>query len=540
MRSGLKAGRFVVGIALCLAAMVSCNEKPSGGRGGSKAQTKAPTQRDVGADTKLGQIAKAIADGVGTVQDVDAKGDKGSVIVLEEYHTSRVGQLQDAVMLVRLHDRYGLSTVGLEGCVQSARALNATRFHAMGGPGAKDAREDVAVRMLAEGEISQAEFTTMVFPDVAVRGLEKAEEYQVRPQGEGSPAATYLLGIVEKKLTQSDIRKVNGLIQEGKKKEALDYMMNADPWVREQFEAMKNPGQSIGGMATRLRAIRDKAKEMGVAVEASTRQEMDSVLAFFEMAEKRSETMVGKIAELAGTEPGKVIAMVIGAGHSEQVTKLLRERGLSYALVRPIAFNPEYANLTTEQFDRKNDGKWARISPGTLGRLLNGQRKPPPTIERGTSDSYASAIFAAKVLAEAVRDGKRIPEDVREPLKDLPGAGIDWDSVKIVDGVDVVFSMRLQSVSGKEMQVWMRGGTVATSEDAKTLERKLLQSIADLGGGGNETPRNPPRGTEPTGSDEGPGDRKRGEIVISRTGRRSLVAFAATQDKVMEIGRISD
>jgi hypothetical protein len=527
-------------MVLGLAMLIGCDRQPGGSAGGPKAPANPSHQRDVGADTKLGQIAQAIADGVGTLQEADAKGDKGSVIVFEEYHTSRVGQLQGAVMLVRLHDLYGMRTVGLEGYVQSAHAMNATRFQAMGGPEAKEKREEVAVRMLAEGEISQAEFMALVFPDVAVRGLEKAAEYQVKPQGEGSPAAMYLLGIAEKSLTQSDIQKVNGLAQENKNKEALEYMMNADPWVREQFAAMKDPGQSVGQLAARLRAIRDKAKELGVEVEAGARQEMDSTLAFFEMAEKRSATMVGEVAELAGAAPGTVIAMVIGAGHSEQVTKLLRERGLSYALVRPVAFDPEYANLTTEQFERKNEGKWARTSPGTLGRLLNGQRKPPPTIERGTSDSYASALFAAQVLAEAVRDGKSIPEDVKGQLNDLPGARMDWDSVKVIEGVDVVFSMRLQSVAGTEMQVWMRGGTVTRSDDTKTLVEMLLQNIADLGGGGKMPPRNPPSRTGPTKGDEGPGDGKRGEVVISRTGRRSLVAFAATEDKVMEIGRISD
>ena len=301
----------------------------------------------------------------------------------------------------------------------------------------------------------------MVYPDVAVRGLEKADEYEVKPQGEGSPTAIYLLGIAEKKLTQADIRRINELLGENpdekKKEEALKYMMNADAWVREQFEAMKNPGTSIATMATRLRAIRDKANELGVEVEASTRRELETTLAFYDMAEQRSKTMVTKVAELTAAEPGSVIAMVIGAGHSEQVTKLLREQGLSYALVRPIAFNPEYANLSLEQFERKTNGKWARTSPGTLGQLLNGQRKPPPVIGTSSSDGYASAIFAAQVLAEAVRDGKRIPDDVRAQLAVLPGASMDWNSVKVVDDVDVLFSMRLQSVSGNEVCVWMRG-----------------------------------------------------------------------------------
>jgi NAD(P)-dependent dehydrogenase (short-subunit alcohol dehydrogenase family) len=69
-----------------------------------------------------------------------------------------------------------------------------------------------------------------------VRGLEVEKEYNVRPDTEGSPVAVYLLKIAEKKLSQSDIRKINALINDKKEKEAFDYIKNSDQWVRRQFE----------------------------------------------------------------------------------------------------------------------------------------------------------------------------------------------------------------------------------------------------------------------------------------------------------------
>ena len=124
----------------------------------------------------LAASARVVAEGVGKIGEINSAGTKGPVFVFEEFHTSRVGQLQTAVMLLRLHGQYSLRTLGLEGAIQGPRSLDATWFHTLGGSLGSSARDDIAVRMLAEGEISQAEFMAMVFPDIRVLGMERREE----------------------------------------------------------------------------------------------------------------------------------------------------------------------------------------------------------------------------------------------------------------------------------------------------------------------------------------------------------------------------
>jgi hypothetical protein len=161
-------------------------------------------------------------------------------------------------MLLRLHDQYDVRKVGLEGALQSARPLSAQWFRTAGGPAAAKAREDVAVRMLAEGEISSAEFLALILPDVKVFGTETAALYNTEAPTRGNPSMEYLIGIAEKGLSQTDIRKVNDLIRAKRQDEAIEYMLSANPWTREQFQALK-AGSGDNSAGTSLEEMRDRA-----------------------------------------------------------------------------------------------------------------------------------------------------------------------------------------------------------------------------------------------------------------------------------------
>ena len=85
-----------------------------------------PAQRASGKPLPLHEAALDVARNVGTVGTLSDASNRGPVFVFEEFHTSRVGQLQIAVMLLRLHEKYGVHKIGLEGAMQSAGTLDAT------------------------------------------------------------------------------------------------------------------------------------------------------------------------------------------------------------------------------------------------------------------------------------------------------------------------------------------------------------------------------------------------------------------------------
>jgi hypothetical protein len=472
-------------------------------------------------------------------------GDKAPVFIFEEFHTSRIGQLQIAVMLLRLHDKYGLKKIGLEGAIHSGRPLDAAWFRNMGGPQASQQREDLAIRMLAEGEIGSSELMTLLFPDVEVYGIESASEYNVEAP-KTNPEAQYLLVIAEKSLTDSDRGKVGAWIQEGKKKEAVEYMMNADPWVKKRYEAIKSQAvTSSAEEVTRVRELQSKAREVGAQVSPEAEKDLEAEVRFYETADQRSSTMINTLLDLPGIGSGAPSAMTIGAAHTSKVVELLTTRNIPFAVIRPSDLNPTHGTMTTEQFGRKSSGKWARNSQGALGRVLNGSKKPPPIIERTTGHSYASMMLAGMLIAQAARGvgGGQFPDNIWPRLTGLPDIRLDRDSLSR-EGYDVIYRAWLKQDDGKEKEVWARVGTLSKSPGAstvKTLEQKLLQASDDLrGGGGNIIPPNDlPPNSQPA-DDEGPRDGKRKDLIITRTGRDTLAVFAATQESVRGVGLISD
>jgi hypothetical protein len=510
-----------------------------------------------GQGKELSEMAHDVADGVGEVRATWNKGSSGPVFIFEEFHTSRIGQHQIAVMLLRLHDRYELQQIGLEGGLQSPEPLDTGWFRQLGTPSvtesssdatkvnksASNTQQDVALRMLGEGEISAAEFTAMVLGDVQVHGLEIASQYNQKPDTKGAPAAEYLLKIAEKKLTQADIVKINELAQAGKTDEALKYLTQADPWVRAQFEAMKKTDLAdLHELAKQMRDIRAKARELGVSVDHNVDEEFDRTLKFYDTATERSATMASYMAKSVATSHGKPSAMVIGAAHSKEIEAAFEKSGVDYVLLRPLAFGPESkGNLTTEQFERKSEVKWGRTSSGTIGRLLNSNRKPPPFIGTATAKGYASALYAIKWIAATVRHQGRVPDEVRARLSNLPDCVVHFDSIR-VDGYDVIFRLTLKDTNGNDKEVWVRAGSTAPNEPAKTLEQRLLQQISDLGwsgAGNNIPPRDPPKDSVAAGDMEGPGDGNRKETVIARVSDSVVAVFTENAEQAAAVGRIS-
>ena len=240
-------------------------------------------------DLNISQIAKDVTKNVGKVGRIYTTGKKGPVFVFEEFHTSRVGQLQAAIMLVRLHDKYGLKIIGLEGAIKSPNYLDTGWFHSIGGEKEESTKQDVAVRMLAEGEISQAEFMALAFPDVKVYGIESGSEYEVKLDVKDSPQLKYLFEIAKQKLTQSQINQANSLANKGKIDQALEYIMSRDPWVNKMYKTISKPSDtSTEAMVNQIREIQDKASSMGVSVDSKTSEDMTRLWHFWPLGKARN------------------------------------------------------------------------------------------------------------------------------------------------------------------------------------------------------------------------------------------------------------
>jgi hypothetical protein len=507
----------------------------------------------------ISEVAETISSKLGSVQKVSTGGDKGPVFIFEEFHTSVVGQVQIATMLLRLHDKYGVKTIGLEGAFQSSRSLDPNFFHDAKLSDA-DARESVAVRMLSGGEVSSAEFMTLVFPDVKVYGLELESQYDQAP-GTGGPAITYLLEIAAKSLPPEKESEINTLFEKAKGSEeprksqimteAYELILNSDPWVHQQYDLLKaGDVRSTEAEAESLRQIKARASAVSAQIPSGTEAQMDQDIRFYETASQRSETMVERVLHLPTTRRDEPVAMIIGAGHSDKVTQLLREKHASFVLLRPISFNPKgRGSLTIAQFERKAAGNWLDDGALSVGRILSGRKKPQPVVDLKSAPSFINVNYVAHSLAKAARSGRKLPDDqIKAQLDGLPGVVIDWSSIR-QDGYDVIFSATLTDNQGRPRTVWVRTGTAAGGLAAKSLEAKLLIENHRLGGdgGGNEPPDQGRSGFDdpdddnakdgkdgkPTGKKAiGEADARRGDVGVSHAGMDTLVIFSENRERV--------
>jgi len=169
---------------------------------------------------------------------------------------------------------------------------------------------------------------------------------------------------------------------------------------------------------------------------------------------------------------------------------------------------------------------------------------------------------AGMLLAQSARGGGPFPDNVLPQLSSLPGLRIDKDSISR-QGYDVIYRAWLKQDDGQEKEVWARVGTVSHpgGKVPTTFEGRLLAAADDLkkqpgsgrggrdGGGkgkgpvadasdGNEPPDDLSPGAH-TAENEGPRYVKKGDLVISRTGRETLAVYGSNREDVQRAGRIS-
>ena len=132
----------------------------------------------IAADTS--SIVAAIIPDVGQSKVVENNGTGAPVIVFEENHASVKGQIQQAMMLTRLHDNFKLNSIILEGYSAGSLDESAAKIRKLMSGSSGEIKENIAASLLAEGEISAVEFIKLVYPDLSVEKGETKTNTNIR------------------------------------------------------------------------------------------------------------------------------------------------------------------------------------------------------------------------------------------------------------------------------------------------------------------------------------------------------------------------
>ena len=107
---------------------------------------------------------------------------------------------------------------------------------------------------------------------------------------------------------------------------------------------------------------------------------MGKLYGYIQASAERSAIMANELISLTEAYPGEIIAATVGTTHADEIAALLKEANVSYVIIYPSSrfLENDPTKLPIESFSKIQYG----YSPGlesTIGDLLDGNKKPPPT-----------------------------------------------------------------------------------------------------------------------------------------------------------------
>ena len=448
------------------------------------AQAGASPGLDPAADARSFTDALArVSSGVGKVGDVKAGADGRRICVLEEKHTSVLGQIEIALMLLRLHEQQGLRHILLEGLTKDRKFPNTQWLQRIGGPDDGDVRNQILVGLLRDGEISGVELIAMAFPDVVVTAADDPAAYAVELTRKGGVASTiYLYKIGLKSARPEHYARIQQLSQQQKIDELIEYVVSLDGWAKQRYEQEKDGRRNISveQLLRESEELEAHAKSVGAEITDAERGAMSEMRAFYEAADLRSKVMVETTLGMDQSIP--LMALNIGAAHTEGVLRRLAEAKATYGLLTPVSLeqNLENGELSYEAYERKGSKQSAAWTGYGLGSLLDGRKKPPPDADEPwlISDSHGRAAMI--FIVRGLNDPDFPSEGLKKKVNALDQVKVDWGSLRRTKGTDEVrVSLTFNGKRGAEViSAWGKRTPLPVGDQAtrRSLEEELLAS----------------------------------------------------------------
>ena len=448
--------------AVCCSLVTSCN----------KTNTSALPPLPTDLNSPAAQLAQSASSGVGVV-DHAFNGNGGTpVIVLEEFHGSRASQIQHAITLVHLYQQQKVRAVGLEGYIKERPKIDGAWFTRKWPNQTSIQNARVAVRLLKEGEISEAEFLKLVYDDLELNPIETLSQYKV--------------ALNEKALDTM-----------------LDLAQRIDPARAKEIEQRIADAESKGlslSAEEHLNIAEDLERQRiskGIELAPECQADWQSWLNFWRGRAGGNQTMLTAMTGILqqGSVPA---AMVVGAAHTQGLGNLLVSAGRPFAVVTPLALkqNDKRGDLD-KNYDRKDGG--LSVEPDGLpmktivAAVPASTKKPEPVI-------FPVTWFEAKARIYQFTD--RIANSILVP-PNPPGGGkppygfgadefrtplVQVDPHQIVYLPDdhgrrsVMFPVVLnQSDRQKRTTLWVKArvGQIQT-EDAAAIEKLLKAALSEV------------------------------------------------------------
>src|ERR1051325_1533560 len=452
--------------------------------GGSTNLSASSSDAPPSAIKSFAETLAEISSGAGQISELKEGTNERRICVFEEKHDSVVGQLEIALMLIRMHERLGLRHLAVEGLLKGQEFPPTKWFRDMGGAEDEALRREIALGLFRSGEITAVELIALIFPDVVLHAADDPTAYAVElSERAGMAGMLYLYRIGLKSARPEHYPNLQHLDQQKDFSELIEYVTTLDPWVKEQHEQLMRSGsvtpieQSLG----RLEEIEERAKTVGAELNPAEQNAMAEAQTFFRAAEQRSVMMARTALSLDRSIP--LDAINAGAAHTQSITRVLQEAKATYAVISPLTLIQKQtaSDLSQEAFDRKRKQLSVTSTGEGLGSLLDGRKKPSTIIGTYWLTSLAQFRFATAIIVMAANDAGFPSARLKRKLEALDHLRIKWGEVK-VNGGDVLFAASVRGQHGWT-DLWARGGllpNIPARPRERTLEELLWETLNEV------------------------------------------------------------
>ena len=444
-------------------------------------------------------ISHSVCEGVCSISKV-SKGTNGApILIFEENHLSRAGQIQHAIAMVRLYKQYKLRHIALEGYLKEDREIRTDWFDKVSGDLTVTRKAEIAVRLLKEGEISSAEFMKLAYKDILIHPIETKEEYSVDLDKNASAAPIlYLLKIAYKSLTeehfeklqtlQKDFEELEGDKKEKKRREMFDYILSIDAWAQEKYKILTDSSAfkkiTSEQFVSMLKKIENHAKELYIELTEEEQEAMRECIRFWHCRDIASITMGKTVEKIADQSDVSIVAMIVGAAHTEKICKLLRTSGYPFAVATPLSFDLTKGDLTVDMLDRKYK-KLSVYSEGFTEILLKAlssstQKKYPSVLSEPWLQCKAELYLFIERIVERVLEGGGGSGNKKPPygfsVEDLRGNWISIDPNRI-SILSKDQSVLFPIIINGDQNLWIKAKRSNEEGAINPVERESVESM---------------------------------------------------------------
>lgn len=421
-------------------------------------------------------------------------GKSGQVIIFEEDHSLLNARIEIAHMLLRLYKNAGLRNIGLEGAFASEK-ITPTWAQPLS---AKN-RLRVSAQLLGDGELNSAEFMALAFSNIVVTGIDDKDYYKQKlNKKQAISSYMYLMLIAEKSFSPPMHQKADDLLNENKIKEAFDFIIDTDPWTK-KMSAQLNPSSkdaSAEQILQYLQEIKQESEKRQVEIPDDVKRDMNAKIAFIEAVIARSKIMASNAISLTESDHKAPIAIIIGAAHTEHMADLLKQKSVTFSVIRPNALDINGANnsaIDYERYERKSQGR--SVDVNGLGSLLDKKRNTRPVISMPWLVEKANIYEVTSQVVEGV-----IINQDRPPYKfSLPtGYFVNPDEITKI-GDEILFPVEFDNIvenKNSKKIIWVRAANssniLQNSNEQNNINKRidslLREAEVSEGNGGNKEP----------------------------------------------------